>query len=185
MQHLLRQPMRILTASALALACAALPLAAQDDDLDDAKWEVLYLDAEGAEVRRQQGVETVARVMGPRDTYMQIGCNENSGDRYLRIARASEDRNAQFAGEEFTALAEVHSGGGVLHSEDLTLRWREADGDAETEGEEGYYQTRARARLGNALREGFRVVLTEETRDIRIPFTLRGSYVAIDAVPCD
>ena len=181
------QPLiRTFTATALVLSCAALPALPQDDDdLDDARWEVVYLDADGEEVLRHERAETIARVAGPRDSFLQVGCNANSENRYLRVSRVSEDRKAQFAGEELTVKAEVFFGGEVLHSEDLTMPWREADEDAEETGVGGYYQTRNRARLGNAMREGIRVVLTNDEQGIRLPFTLRGSYVAIGAVPCD
>lgn len=180
------QPLiRTLTATALVLSCAALPGLAQDHDLEDAKWEVIYLDADGEEVRRNDRAETVARVEGPRDTFLEVGCNASSENRYLRVSRISDDRKAQFAGEELVVMAEVFSRGDVLHSEDLTMPWREADEDAEEKGVDGYYQARNRARLANAMREGFRVVLTNDEQGIRLPFTLRGSYVAIGAVPCD
>ncbi|MSU92251.1 hypothetical protein GE300_22230 [Rhodobacteraceae bacterium 2CG4] len=159
-------------AVALALTGAGLPAAA--DQHDDADWEIVYLDDRGRETRRHNAAETVARVLGPRDTVLEIGCNPNSDNRYLRIARGG-DREPQFAGEELAAHVEVFFGGRTIHDESLELGWRD----------EGYYQVRARARLGNALKEGIRVVFSDEDQDIRLPFTLRGSYVAISAVPCD
>ncbi len=168
---------RILGAGALALSLAlslaATPPAAAEEH-EDADWEVVYLDADGAEVRRHERVETRARVLGPRDTVMEVGCNANSENRYLRITRQG-DREPQFAGELLEAQIEVFFGGKVIHAEQLDMQWRE----------DNHYQARARARLGNALKDGIRVVVTDENQQIRLPFTLRGSYVAISAVPCD